>query len=69
MTTFETRTPGYDMLNTTLSYRVPLGGRSAELYVRGTNLTNSLAFNHAYFIKDSSPLRGQSFVFGLHTAF
>lgn len=67
--TFETRTPGYDMLNATLSYRVPLGERSAELYVRGTNLTNSLAFNHASFIKDASPLRGRNFVFGLRTAF
>lgn len=67
--TSETRTPGYDMLNATLSYRVPLGERSAELYVRGTNLTNSLAFNHASFIKDASPLRGRNFVFGLRTAF
>jgi len=67
---FETRTPGYDMVNATLSYRLDLGqGSSAELFVRGTNLTNELAFNHASFIKNASPLRGRNFVFGLRGAF
>ena len=67
---YETRTPGYDMVNATLAYRLNLGGkRSAELFVRGTNLTNELAFNHASFIKTFSPLRGRNFVFGLRGAF
>ncbi|TCP37533.1 TonB-dependent receptor [Sphingomonas sp. BK235] len=67
--TFETRTPGYDMVNATLAYRLPLGERSAELYVRGSNLTNALAFNHASFIKDASPLRGRNLVVGLRALF
>ncbi|GFE74881.1 TonB-dependent receptor domain-containing protein [Novosphingobium sp. TCA1] len=67
---FETETPGYDMLNLTLSYKLDLGtDRWAELFARGTNLTNSFALNHASFVKDASPLRGRNFVFGLRTAF
>lgn len=66
---YETATPGYDMVNLTLAYRLDLGAdRSAELYVRGTNLTDELAFNHTSFIKDVSPLRGRNFVFGLRAA-
>jgi len=37
--------------------------------VRGTNLTNELAYNHSSFIKTFSPLRGRNFVFGLRGAF
>ncbi|PKP99799.1 MAG: TonB-dependent receptor [Alphaproteobacteria bacterium HGW-Alphaproteobacteria-13] len=67
---FETRTPGYDMLNATLAYKLELGPKGgAELYVRASNLTNELAWNHASFIKEASPLRGRNFVFGLRTAF
>lgn len=67
---FETRTPGYDMVNATLAYRFELGGaRSAEVFVRGTNLTNELAFNHASFIKDAAPLRGRNLLFGVRAAF
>lgn len=67
---YETRTPGYDMVNATLAYRFDLGDkRSAELFVRGTNLTNELAFNHSSFIKNFSPLRGRNFVFGLRGTF
>lgn len=67
---FETRTPGYDMLNATLAYKVELGPKAdAELFVRATNLTNELAYNHASFIKNASPLRGRNFVFGLRTSF
>lgn len=67
---YETRTPGYDMVNATLAYRLDLGGkRSAELFVRGTNLTNELAFNHSSFIKSFSPLRGRNFVLGLRGTF
>lgn len=67
---FEARTPGYDMLNLTLAYKLELGQKAdAELFVRGTNLTNDLAFNHASFIRNASPLRGRNFVFGLRTTF
>ena len=67
---FETRTPGYDMVNATIAYHLDVGARAkAELFVRGTNLTNALAFNHASFIKTASPLRGRNLVFGVRTSF
>jgi iron complex outermembrane receptor protein len=67
---FETATPGYDMLNATLAYDLELGPRAdAELFVRATNLTNDLAYNHASFIKEAAPLRGRNFVLGVRTAF
>ncbi|PSJ36343.1 hypothetical protein C7I55_26945 [Sphingomonas deserti] len=67
---YETRTPGYDMLNATLSYRFDLGETKAvELYVRGSNLLDELAFAHTSFVKDQSPLRGRSIVFGMRHVF
>ena len=57
------------MLNATLAYKLALGPKAdAELFVRATNLTNELAYNHASFIKNASPLRGRNFVFGLRTS-
>lgn len=66
---FETRTPGYTMLNATLSYQIDLGLADSEIFLRATNLTDSLAFNHASFIKNAAPLRGRNLVFGLRTNF
>ncbi len=67
---YETRTPGYDMLNATLSYRFDIGQtKTAEVYMRGTNLLNQLAFVHTSFVKDQSPLRGRSVAIGMRHAF
>jgi len=67
---YETRTGGYDILNATLSYRFDVGAdKSVELYVRGTNLANELAFSHTSFVKDQSPLRGRNIVFGMRHVF
>ena len=67
---FETATPGYDMLNATLAYSLDLGSdREVEVFARGTNLFNELAFNHSSFIRDAAPLRGRNVVFGIRTAF
>lgn len=67
---FETVTPGYGMLNATLSYRFKLDRANAvEFYLRGTNLLNELAFVHTSFVKDQSPLRGRNLVFGVRHAF
>lgn len=67
---YETRTPGYDMLNATLSYRFDLGrAKAVELYVRGTNLLDELAFAHTSFVKNQSPLRGRSVAIGMRHAF
>jgi iron complex outermembrane receptor protein len=67
---YETVTPRYDMLNATIAYKMDIGaGRNVELFARGTNLFDELAFNHSSFIKNASPLRGRNVVFGLRTAF
>lgn len=67
---YETPTSGYDLVNATLSYRFDLGqARAVELYVRGTNLLNDLAFVHTSFVKDQSPLRGRNLVIGMRHAF
>ena len=67
---YETSTDGYTMLNATLSYELELGnGRSADLFVRGTNLMDELALVHTSFVKNQSPLRGRSFAFGLRYQF
>ncbi|WP_374407986.1 TonB-dependent receptor domain-containing protein [Pelagerythrobacter sp.] len=67
---YETRTGGYDMVNATLSYRFDIDdAKSVEFYVRGTNLTNELAFVHTSFVKDQSPLRGRNVVIGMRHSF
>lgn len=66
---FETETPGYNMVNATLAYRLPIGPTRTELFLRGTNLLNELAFNHVSFVKEAAPLRGRNFVLGVRTAF
>lgn len=67
---YETETDGYNMLNATVAYRVDMGAQqSVEFYARGTNLTNELAFAHTSFVKNQSPLRGRSVVFGARFVF
>jgi len=66
---FETTTPGYNMLNAAIAYNFGTGPFSNQIYLRGTNLLDSTALNHASFIKSQAPLRGRHFSFGLRTRF
>lgn len=66
---YETATPGYNMINATAAYDFDLGFTAAQIYVRGTNLLDELAFNHASFISTLAPLRGRNFVLGLRARF
>jgi len=67
---YETRTGGYNMLNASVTYRLDAGwARNVELYLRGTNLTNELAYSHTSFVKQQSPLRGRNIVLGLRHQF
>lgn len=66
---FETPTPGYNMLNATLAYDFGTGPFRNQLFLRGTNLLNETALNHASFIKDKAPLRGRNIVLGLRSEF
>ncbi|MAW91308.1 MAG: hypothetical protein CL575_09785 [Altererythrobacter sp.] len=67
---YETPTDGYNMVNATIAYRIDMGeGANLELYARGSNLTNELAYVHTSFVKDQSPLRGRNVVLGIRTQF
>lgn len=61
----ETPTPGYGMLNLGLSYR----SGPWQLYAKGQNLTNRLAWAHTSFIKEAAPLAGRNLVLGMRVDF
>ena len=66
---FETVTPGYNMLNVTLAYDFDLAGNGAQVFLRGTNLLDELALNHASFLTNVAPLRGRNLVLGVRASF
>ncbi len=63
-------TDGYTLLNANLSYRFrAMGGHVWEAFLRGNNLGNTEARNHASFLKEVSPLGGRSLLAGLRANF
>ncbi|MEO5722038.1 MAG: TonB-dependent receptor [Chthoniobacterales bacterium] len=66
---FETPTDGYTFLNASVGYNFRIGSALANLYVRGTNLTNEEARDHLSFLKEVLPLAGRSVLVGLRTTF
>lgn len=66
---YETRTPGYTMLNLGVSRSLAVGDVGYQFYVRLNNLTNELAYAHTSFIKDAAPLTGRNLVLGLRASF
>jgi iron complex outermembrane recepter protein len=65
---YETTTPGYDMLNLTLSYDV-IASTSLKLYVRGSNLLDEQVLNHASFLANRVPLPGRNVTAGIRMSF
>ncbi|WP_427788826.1 TonB-dependent receptor domain-containing protein [Brevundimonas diminuta] len=67
---FEHKTPGYNMVNATLAYDVPtIADISGQIFLRGTNLLDEKALNHASFISHLAPLRGRNLVVGFRARF
>ena len=66
---FESQTPGYDMVNATVAYDLPMGPVIGQLFLRGTNLLDERALNHASFVSTAAPLRGRNVVLGLRALF
>lgn len=66
---YESRTPGYDMLNASVRYRVKTTAADYEVYVRGSNLLDRLAYNHASFIAAAAPLPGRSIMLGVRAEY
>jgi len=62
-------TDGYTMLNMALTYKLPAPGARLEGFVRGVNLLNAEARNHASMLKDVAPMGGRSVQFGVRGQF
>ena len=61
----EETTAAYSLLNASASYDVAFGDSVGELFVKGYNLTDELAYNHASVLKQFAPLPGRSVEIGL----
>ena len=66
---FERETPGYNMVNVGLSYNGRYEATPWQVYVKGNNLGNQLAYAHTSFIKNVAPLEGRNLVVGMRLAF
>ncbi len=66
---FETETPGYNMLNVALGYKLRTQTYPVQIYLKASNLTDTLAFSHTSFIKNAAPLMGRSLTVGVRVAF
>jgi iron complex outermembrane recepter protein len=69
LASFETPTKDFYQLDADLSYQLPIGEQSFELYLQAKNLTNQLARLHTSFLKDSVPLPGRNIKFGVRWFF
>ena len=58
-------TPAFSLLNAFASYDVSFGDSVGELFVKGSNLTDELAYNHASVLKQFAPLPGRGVEIGL----
>ena len=58
-------TPAFSMLDAFASYDINFGNSVGQLFVKGSNLTDELAYNHASVLKQFAPLPGRSFEVGL----
>ena len=66
---FETATPGFGMLNASLAYSGKTGNTPWQVYVKGGNLTDRLAYAHTSFIKTAAPLMGRNVTVGVRVSF
>ena len=60
----EDPTAAYSLLNAFASYDVNFGKSVGNLFVKGYNLTDELAYNHASVLKQFAPLAGRSVEIG-----
>lgn len=65
---FEESTPGYNMLNATLSHAVDRDERFT-LFLRGRNLLDELVWNHTSFLANVIPLPGRGISAGVKARF
>ena len=51
------------------NYQLDLGAVDTQLYLSVDNITDELGFVHSSFIKDTAPLPGRNFQFGVRGYF
>jgi iron complex outermembrane receptor protein len=67
---FEEPTEGYTLVSADVSWDVTAGdGMDLNLFLRGTNLLDEEARRHTSLVKDSAPLPGMNFAFGVRAMF
>jgi iron complex outermembrane recepter protein len=65
----ELPTDSYFLVNAAISYTLSRGPITADLYLKGVNLTDAEAREHTSFLKDRAPLGGRGFVAGVKMTF
>lgn len=65
----ETATDGYNWLEATVTYRLPIKGHELAVYLKGENLTDADARVHTSFLKDLAPRPGRNITVGLRGSF
>ncbi len=65
----ETATEGYEALNATLSYRLPVDTGELVLFFKAENIADTEARVHTSFIKDIAPRPGRNFSLGIRGEF
>ena len=66
---FETTTPGYTLVNAAVGYRFIVASTVHDLMLRGSNLTDELAYNHSNPLKDVVPLPGRDYTLSYRLTF
>lgn len=65
---FESETPGYNMLNLSLSYSFP-GDSRYSVFLRGSNLLDEEVWSHTSFLASVIPMPGRSLSAGFRMSF
>ncbi len=65
----ETETDGYDWVDASLNYRIPLSATDLTLFVKAENLTDEEARVHSSFLKNLAPRPGRNFRVGIRGSF
>jgi len=65
----ETETPAYHWVSAFISYNQKLRFLEYELYLKGENLTNKIAYNNLSFLKETAPLAGRQISVGVDIKF
>ena len=69
ISSFETETDGYTLVDASITYDIPLGDIDLSVYLSGENLTDEEARVHTSFLKDIAPRPGRNFALGVRGFF